>query len=67
MSKVSNCHTSRKQLVGPILCGNVPEDRALWHLSLILVEIAEKQQTVAPKTGPQPQVDVEDKIIRNTD
>jgi len=67
MSNISSSPTSGKQLVGPILVGKATEDRALWHLSLILMEIAEKQQASAIKTEPQQRFDVEDKVSRYTD
>lgn len=67
MSKVSSPSTAGKQLVGPILSGNATEDRALWRLSLVLMEIAEKQQASTINIEPQRRFDVEDKVSRYTD
>ena len=69
MNNVSSLptHKSCKQPIEPILSGNVPEDRALWHLSLVLREIAEKQETGAEKTGSQHQADAEDTVSEATD
>lgn len=67
MNNVSSPITSGKQLVGPILSGDAPEDRALWNLSLVLLEIAEKRQSNAMKTEPQPRLDVEGKVSRYAD
>jgi len=67
MSNVSSPPTSGKQLLGPILSGDAPEDWALWNLSLVLLEIAEKRQSSAIKTESQNQSDVEGKESRYTD
>lgn len=67
MSNVSSPPTSGKQLLGPILSGDAPEDRALWNLSLVLLEIAEKRQSSAIKTELKNQFDVEGKVSRYTD
>jgi hypothetical protein len=57
MNNVGSPPTSSKQFAEPILSGNVPEDRALWNLSLVLLEIAEKRQNEAI-TEPQNQFNV---------
>lgn len=57
MRKVNRPAKFGKQFMRPILSGNVPKDQALWHLSLVLMEIAEKQGTGAEKTVPQHRVD----------
>jgi hypothetical protein len=67
MNNVSGPPTSGKQLAGPILSGDAPEDRALWNLSLVLLEITEKRQSNAMKTEPQHRLDVEDKVSGKTD
>lgn len=67
MSNISSPPTSGKQLVGPILSGDTPEDRTLWNLSLVLLEIAEKRQSSGIKTESQNQSDVEGKVSRYTD
>jgi hypothetical protein len=51
MNKVGDLHKYHKQLSGPILGENTPQDRSLWHLSLVLMEIAEQQACVI-KTEP---------------
>ena len=66
MNNVSGPPTSSKQLVGPILSGGAPEDRALWNLSLVLLEIAEKRQSKAV-TEPQNQFNVENMVPGKTD
>ena len=58
---------SRHQLTGPTLSQDSSEDWALWRLSLVLKEIAEKQETGTEKTEPQHQVDVEGTVSGDTD
>ena len=48
MSQVNSPHTYHK-LRGPILSGWVPQDHVLWQLSLVLLEIAQKQQAISGK------------------
>ena len=66
MNNVSGPPTSGKQLAGPILSGDAPEDRALWNLSLVLLEIAEKRQNEAIKE-PQDQFNVGNMVSGKTD
>jgi hypothetical protein len=66
MNNVSGPPTSGKQLTGPILSGDAPEDRALWNLSLVLLEIAEKRQIKAV-IKPQNQSNVEEMVSGKTD
>ncbi len=67
MNNVNSPPTSGKELVGPILSGDAPEDRALWNLSLVLLEIAEKRKGNAMKTESQNQFNVEDVVSGKTD
>ncbi len=67
MSKVSSPAKFGKQFMRPVLSGDAPEDRALWNLSLVLLEIAEKRQSSATKTESQNQSDVEGNVSRYTD
>ena len=67
MNNFSDPPTSGKQLTVPILSGDAPEDRALWNLSLALLEITEKRQSNVMKTEPQHQLDVEDRASEKTD
>jgi len=66
MNNVSGSPTSDKQFTGPILSGDAPEDRALWNLSLVLLEITEKRQIKAV-IKPQNQFNVEDMVSGKTD
>ena len=67
MSNGSSPPASGKQLIGPILSGDTPKDRALWNLSLVLLEIAEERQSSAIKTEPKHRFDVEDRVSGKTD
>jgi len=67
MNNFSGPLTSGKLLTVPILSGDAPEDRALWNLSLALLEITEKRQSNVMKTEPQHQLDVEDRASEKTD
>ena len=66
MNNVSGPPTSGKLLTVAILSGDAPEDRALWNLSLVLLEIAEKRQSEAV-TESQNQFNVEDMVSGKTD
>ena len=66
MNNISGPPTSGKQITVPILSGDAPEDRALWNLSLVLLEIADKRQSEAV-TEPQHRLDVEDMVSGKTD
>jgi hypothetical protein len=61
MNNVSGPPTSGKPLTWLILSGDAPQDRALWNLSLVLLEIAEKRQSNAVKIKSQHRLDVEGK------
>jgi len=67
MNNANSPHTSGKQIVRPILSGDAREDRALWNFSLVLLEIAEKRQSNAIKTGAQNQFDIEGRVYGKTD
>ncbi len=67
MNNISSRLTSDKELVGLILSGDAHENRALWNLSLVLLEIAEKRQRNAMKTESHGQFNVEDMVSGKTD
>ena len=66
MNTASSPPTSSKQFVGPIFNGDAPGDRALWNLSLVLLEIAEKRQNETI-TEPQNQFNVGNMVSGKTD
>jgi len=66
MNNFSSPPTSSKQLGRPILSGDASGDRALWNLSLVLLEIAEKRQSEAV-AEPKNQFNVEDMVSGKSD
>jgi len=67
MNNLNGPHTSGKQITVPIISGDPPEDRALWNLSLVLIEIAEKRQSNVMKMKSHYRLDLEDRASNKID